>query len=89
LRRSPFHALIGATSLTGYLDPSGAATDVVFEIEGNDKESGNLLENLFSSAVRWAGSAAVVPLQWLFKEELSASRADECRPRTSGTPPSP
>jgi len=89
LRRSPFHALIGATRLTGYLDPSGAATDVVFEIEGNDKESGSLLENLFSSAVRWAGSAAVVPLQWLFKEELSASGADMCRPRNSGTPPSP
>jgi len=89
LRRSPFHALIGATRVTGYLDPSGAATDVVFEIEGNDKESGNLLENLFSSAVRWAGSAAVVPLQWLFKEELSASGADECHPRTRGTPSSP
>jgi hypothetical protein len=89
LMRSPFHAHIGSTSLTGYLDPSGAATDVVFEIERNDKESGNLLENLFSSAVRWVGSAAVVPLQWLFKKELSTRGADECRPRTSGTPPSP
>jgi len=89
LMRSPFRAHIGATSLTGYLDPSGAATDVVFDIERYDKESGSLLENLFSRAVRWAGSAAVVPLQWLFKEELSARGADECRPRNSGTPPSP
>ena len=89
LMRSPFHAYIGATSLTGYLDPSGAATDVVFEIEGNNKESGSLLENLFSSAVRWAGSAAVVPLQWLFKKELSARSVDECRPRINGTAPSP
>ncbi len=34
LMRSPFRARIGATSFTGYLDPSGMATDVVFEIEG-------------------------------------------------------
>ena len=87
--RSPFLAHIGATSLSGYLDPSGTATDVVFEIEGNDKESGSLLENLFSSTVRWAGSAAVIPLQWLFKKELSAKGADDCRSRISGTPPSP
>jgi hypothetical protein len=89
MMRSPFRAHIGATSLTGYLDPSGAATDVVFEIEGNDKVSGSLLENLFSSTVRWAGSAAVVPLQWLLKKELSARDADDCRSRISGTPPSP
>jgi len=89
MTRSPFHAHIGATRLTGYLDPSGTATDVVFEIEGNDKVSGSLLENLFSSTVRWVGSAAVIPLEWLFKKELSAKGADDCRSRISGTPPSP
>ena len=89
MMRSPFRAHIGATSLTGYLDPSGAATDVVFEIEGNDRESGSLLDKLFSSTVRWAGSAAAVPLQWLLKEELSDKREEDCRSRISGTPPSP
>ena len=86
LMRSPFHAHIGTTSFAGYLDPSGAATDVVFDIEGNDKDSGSLLKNLFSTAVRWVGSAAVVPLQWLFKKELSDEAADDCRARMSRTP---
>jgi uncharacterized protein involved in outer membrane biogenesis len=79
LMRSPFHAHIGTSSFQGYLDPSGAATDVIFKFEGNDKDSGNRLNELFSNAVRWAGSAAVVPLQWLLKHELSARGADNCR----------
>jgi uncharacterized protein involved in outer membrane biogenesis len=87
--RSPFHAQIGATSFTGYLDPSGTATDVVFEIEGNDRNSGDRLQDLFSTAVRWAGSAAVIPMQWLFKKELSSKGADDCRARISRTPKHP
>jgi uncharacterized protein involved in outer membrane biogenesis len=79
LVRSPFYAHIGGTRFTGYLDPSGAATDVVFEINENDKDSGSLLKNLFSTTVRWAGSAAVIPIQWLFKRELSAKSEDNCR----------
>ena len=87
--RSPFHARIGTTRFTGYLDPSGAATDMVLEIEGDDKDSGSLLKNLFSTAVRWAGNAAVIPLQWLFKKELSNKAADDCRNRISRTPHPP
>jgi hypothetical protein len=89
LMRSPFHARIGTSSFTGYLDPSGAATDVVFNFEGNDKDSGNRLNDLFSTAVRWAGSAAVVPLQWLLKHELSARGTGDCSARTRRTPNHP
>jgi len=86
LMRSPFHAHIGTTSFQGYLDPSGAATDVVFNFENNDKDSGNRLNNLFSTAVRWAGSAAIVPLQWLLTQELSAKAADDCRDTSRRSP---
>gem|GEM_PF-2402789 len=89
LMRSPFHAHIGGTRFTGYLEPSGAATDIVFEIDGNDKDSGSLLNNLFSTTVRWAGSAAVIPIQWLFKRGLSAKSADDCRARINHTPSHP
>lgn len=85
LMRSPFHAHIGTTSFTGYLDPSGAATDVVFEIEGNDKDSGSMLKDIFSTAVRWAGSVAVVPMEWLFKKELTAKGTEDCRARNTRT----
>ncbi len=86
LMRSPFHAQIGTTSFQGYLDPSGAATDVVFKFENNDKDSGNRLNSLFSTAVRWAGSAAIVPLQWLLKQELSARAVDDCRDTSRRSP---
>jgi hypothetical protein len=89
LMRSPFHAHIGATSFHGYLAPSGGATDVVFEIDGNDKDSGNRLQDLFSTAVRWAGSAAVIPMQWLFKQELSAKGAEDCRHSNKHAPTPP
>jgi hypothetical protein len=89
LMRSPFHAHIGGNHFTGYFDPSGAATDVVFDVEGNDKDSGSLLKNLFSTTVRWAGSAAIIPMQWLFKRELSAKSADNCRARNNHTPNHP
>jgi uncharacterized protein involved in outer membrane biogenesis len=89
LMRSPFHAHIGGNHFTGYLDPSGAATDVVFDIGGNNKDSGSLLKNLFSTTVRWAGSAAIIPMQWLFKRELSAKSADNCRARNNHTPNHP
>jgi hypothetical protein len=85
-RRSPFHAHIGTTGFQGYLDPSGAATDVVFELEGKDHDSGNRLNDLFSTAVRWAGSAAVVPLQWILNKGLSAKGTDDCRDSISRTP---
>jgi hypothetical protein len=86
LRRSPFHAHIGGTRFTGYLEPSGAATDMVFEIDKNDKDSGSLLNTLFSTTARWAGSAVVVPLQWLFNRELSAMSVDNC-PTSINNPP--
>jgi uncharacterized protein involved in outer membrane biogenesis len=89
LMRSPFHAHIGGTGFTGYLEPSGTATDVVFEIDKNDKDSGSLLNKLFSTTVRWAGSAAVIPMQWLFKRELPAESADDCRTRLNNTPNHP
>jgi hypothetical protein len=84
--QSPFHAHIGSTSFQGYLDSSGEATDVVFKFEENDKDSGNALEDLFSNAVRWAGSAAIVPLQWLFERELSAKGTDDCRNSSRRSP---
>jgi uncharacterized protein involved in outer membrane biogenesis len=87
--QSPFHVHIGTTSFQGYLDPSGEATDVVFEFEGNDRDSGNRLKDLFSTAVRWAGSAAVVPLQWLLKRELSAKGANDCRDSSRRPPDHP
>ena len=87
--QSPFHAHIGTTSFQGFLDPSGEATDVVFKFEGNDVDSGNRLNDLFSTAVRWVGSAAVVPLQWLFKQELSTKGADDCRDSSTRPPDHP
>jgi hypothetical protein len=87
--RSPFHAHIGTTSFQGYLDPSGAATDVVFELEGKDHDSGNRLRDLFSTAARWAGSAAVVPLQWILNKGLSAKGTDDCRDSINRTPDHP
>ena len=78
LQRSPFHAGIGTTGFHGYLEPSGAVTDVVFEVDEHDSDSGNRLHELFSSAVEWAGSVAIVPLQWLFEQKLSGDGRDVC-----------
>lgn len=89
LLRSPFHAHIGGASVQGHLDTSGAATDVVFEFAGKDKDSGDSLKDLFSTAARWAGSAAVVPLQWLLEHELSARGADGCRNGNKRAPERP
>jgi uncharacterized protein involved in outer membrane biogenesis len=89
LMRSPFHGHIGGASIQGYLDPSGAATDVVFEFEENDRDSSTRLQDLFSTAARWAGNAAVVPLEWLFEQELSAKSADDCRDGDKRTPATP
>lgn len=83
---SPFHAHVGPTGFQGYLDPSGAVTNVVFELEREDDDSGNRLRDLYSAALRWVGSAAIVPLQWLFKKELSAEGADDCRDDASRKP---
>jgi hypothetical protein len=66
LQRSPFHTHIGSASFQGYLDPADAETGVVFENEDDDSAAGGRMDALFSSAVRWFGSSAVVPLRWIF-----------------------
>ena len=86
LQRSPFQAQIGTTRFHGYLEPSGAVTDVVFEVDGHDSGSGNRLHELFSSALEWAGSVAIVPLQWLFEQKLSADGRDVCSDAKGGAP---
>jgi uncharacterized protein involved in outer membrane biogenesis len=86
LQRSPFHAGIGTTGFHGYLEPSGAVTDVVFEVDEHDSDSGNRLHELFSSAVEWAGSVAIVPLQWLFEHKLSGDGRDVCTDAKGGAP---
>ena len=79
LQRSPFHAHIGNASFRGYLDPASAETGVVFEDEDDDNAAGGRMGKLFSSAVRWAGSNAVVPLRWIFRKKFSGGDPAECR----------
>jgi hypothetical protein len=86
LQRSAFHAGIGTTGFHGFLEPSGAVTDVVFELDEHDSDSGNRLQELFSSALEWAGSVAIVPLQWLFEHKLSADGRDVCTDAKGGSP---
>ena len=69
---------IGNASFRGYLDPATAETGVVFENEGDAEAAGKRMGNLFSSAVRWAGSNAIVPLRWMFKKKLSAGDDTDC-----------
>jgi len=79
LLRSPFHTHIGNTSFQGYLDPASAETAVVFESEDYGSVVGGRMDKLFSSAVRWVGSTAVVPLRWIFRKKLSAGDPADCR----------
>jgi len=34
---------------------------------------------LFSSAVRWVGSTAVVPLRWIFSNKFSSGDSADCQ----------
>jgi len=79
LQRSPFHAHIGNTSFQGHLDPEAAETAVVFENEDQDIATGGWMDKLFSSAVRWVGSTAVVPLRWIFSKKISAGVPADCQ----------
>ena len=84
LQRSPFEAQIGSSRFQGHLEPSGAVTDVVFTVDDDAGDSGNRLEELFSTALQWAESVAIVPLQWLFERKLSDDRTDGCPEATKG-----
>jgi hypothetical protein len=79
LQRSPFHAQLGNASFQGYLDPASAQTAVVFENEDYDSAAGGRMDKLFSSAVRWVGSTAVVPLRWIFRKKYSAGDSADCQ----------
>ncbi len=79
LQRSPFHTHIGNASFQGYLDPATAETAVVFENEDYDSAAGGRMDKLFSSAVRWVGSTAVVPLRWIFRKKFSAGDSADCQ----------
>jgi hypothetical protein len=37
------------------------------------------LDKLFSSAVRWVGNTAVVPLRWIVGKTFSAAEETECQ----------
>jgi len=50
----------------------------VFEIEDDDNAAGGRMGKLFSSAVRWVGSSAVVPLRWIFRKKFSAGDPADC-----------
>jgi hypothetical protein len=84
LQRSPFEAQIGSSRFHGHLEPSGAVTDVVFKVDDTAGDSGNSLQELFSTALQWAGSVAIVPLQWLFERKLSGGRTDVCPEAAKG-----
>ena len=77
LQRSPFHAHIGYAGFQGYLDPTAAETGVVFENE--DSTAVGRLDKLFSSAVRWVGNTAVVPMRWIFRKKFSAGDSTGCQ----------
>ena len=79
LQPSTFHAHVGGASFQGYLDPTTAETAVVFENEDYGSADGGPLDNLFSSAVRWVGSVAIVPLRWIFMKNISAGNPADCQ----------
>jgi hypothetical protein len=78
MQRSPFHAHIGNASFQGYLDPATTEIAVVFENEDDGSAAGGRMDKLFSSAVRWVGSTAVVPLRWVFRKKFSAGNSADC-----------
>jgi hypothetical protein len=79
LQRSPYHAHIGYAGFQGYLDPTTAETGVVFENEDEDAVAGGRLDKLFSSAVRWAGNTAIIPMRWIFRKRFPAGDSTGCR----------
>jgi len=79
LQRFPFHTHLGNASFRGYLDPATEETAVVFEHEDEASAAGGRMDNLFSSAVRWFGSSAVVPLRWIFRKKFSAGDPTDCQ----------
>jgi hypothetical protein len=79
LRPSTFHAHVGAASFEGYLDPTVAETAVVFENEDYGGADGGRMGQLFSSAVRWVGSFAIVPLRWIFMKNVSVGDTADCQ----------
>jgi hypothetical protein len=79
LQRAPFHAHIGAAEFQGYLQPAHAETAVVFENEHDDGATEQWMDKLFSSAVRWVGSNAVIPLRRIFRKKFSAENSADCR----------
>jgi len=79
LQRSPFYAHIGNADFKGYLDPATAETGVVFENEDYDSAAGGRMDKLFSSAVRWVGRNAIVPMRWIFREKFSAGDSADCQ----------
>jgi hypothetical protein len=78
MQRSPFHAHIGNASFQGYLDPATTEIAVVFENEDDGSAAGGRMDKLFSNAVRWVGSTAVVPLRWVFRKKFSAGNSADC-----------
>jgi hypothetical protein len=79
LQRSPFHTHIGYVSFQGYLDPTIAETGVIFENEDADNAAGGRLDKLFSSAVRWVGNTAIVPMRWIFRKKFPAGDSSGCQ----------
>lgn len=79
LLRSPFHAQIGNAGFQGYLDPATKETAVVFENEDSDSVAGGRMDKLFSNAMRWVGSTAVVPLRWILRKKFSAADPADCQ----------
>jgi hypothetical protein len=79
LQRSPFHAHIGNANFQGYLDPETTQTAVVFENEDDDSAAEGRMDKLLSRTLRWVGSAAVVPLRWIFRKKFSAGGPADCQ----------
>jgi hypothetical protein len=77
LQRSPFRAQFGSAGFQGYLEPTSAGVTLVFENERDG--AGGRLDKLFSSAVRWVGNTAVVPLRWIVGKTFSAAEETECQ----------
>ncbi len=79
LQRSAFHAHLGGARLRGYLDPTTDGTTVVFENGNDETAASGRLSKLFSDALRWAGSSAMVPLRWFIEKKLFAADPAECQ----------
>lgn len=85
-QHAPFRARVGGRELQGRLDSSGGESAVVFAASADDAEPGGLLDRLFSSAIRWAGNAGMLPLGWLFGQDLSEPAVQECLSGAGSSP---